>query len=92
LGSKNFRAAQTGSRWQARKFSWSCGRQERRLVMIEPPRDAGDAEYLKSTIAFSSPRELALVEQRSGAMHQPVILVARVPGDALAMKAREQRG
>ena len=37
-------------------------------------------------------RELALIEEGSGAMDQAVIGVGRVLGDALAMKAGEQRG
>ena len=31
------------------------GRQKRALMMVEPPGQRGLAEYLKSTIAFSSP-------------------------------------
>ena len=52
----------------------------------------GEAEYLKSTMAFSSPVNSSLVEERAGAVNQAVILVAGVGVDALAVESREQRG
>ena len=52
----------------------------------------GELEYLKSTIAFSSPSNSLLIEKRAGAMNQSGKFEFHIALDALAIKAGEQRG
>ena len=67
-------------------------RKECRLVVIEPPGDFGRRRIFEVDDRVFIAREFAFVEERSGAMHQPVIPVACVWRNALAMKSREQGG
>ena len=66
-------------------------RQERTLVMIEPPGDAWRGGILKVDDGILVPGEVGFVEQRPRAMHQPLILKLRVLANALPIEAREQR-
>ena len=66
-------------------------RQKRRLMMIEPPGDPRRRRIFEVDNRVLIAAEFALVKQRAGAMHQPVILIPGVAVDALPMEAREQR-
>ena len=68
------------------------GREEGRLVVIEPPRDVWRGRVLEIDDGILVAGELALVKKRTGAMDQAVILISGACGDALAVEAREQRG
>jgi len=68
------------------------GGEEGGLVVIEPPGDVGRGGVFEVDDGVFVARELALVKQRPGAMDEAVVLVAGVPGDALAVEAREEGG
>src|SRR5690349_7054670 len=67
------------------------GRQKRGLVMIEPPGDARRGGVLEVHNGVFVAREILLVKERAGAVHQAVIFVGGIFGYALAVEAREQR-
>jgi len=59
-------------------------------VVIEPPGMRGDALYLKSTMAFSSPVKSDLLKEGARPMHQAMKIVV-ASADAFAVKARKER-
>jgi hypothetical protein len=61
-------------------------------VMIEPPRDCRGAGVLEIDDGIFVAVELRFVEERAGAMDEAGELEIDVAADALAVKAREQRG
>jgi hypothetical protein len=61
-------------------------------MVIEPPGDPGRCRVLEVDYGVFIAGKLAFVKERAGAMHQSVIVIAGPLGDALAMKAGEQRG
>ncbi len=63
-------------------------RQKRRLMMVEPPCDLRRSRVLEVDDGVLIAAEFALVKQRAGAMHQPVILI---PGIAESMHSRWKR-
>ena len=63
-----------------------------REVVVEPPCDARRGRVLEVDDGVFVAGEIAFVEERSGAVHQPVILVDRVRHHALAVESREERG
>ena len=56
--------------------------EECRLVVIEPPGDARRGRVLEVDDRVLVARELALVEERAGAVHQPVVVVGGAVRDA----------
>jgi hypothetical protein len=59
--------------------------------MIEPPGDFGRRRIFEVDNRVLIAGKFALVEQRSGPVHKPVVIVCRILVDALAMKPRKQR-
>ena len=67
------------------------GREEGRLVVIEPPGDLGRGGVLEIDDGVFVAGEVALVKQGAGAMDKAVILIVSSRVDALAMEACEER-
>ena len=68
------------------------GREKGRKMVIEPPGNAWRGRIFEVHDGVFVARKLALVEERAGAMNEAVVLVRCARGDALAVKAREERG
>jgi hypothetical protein len=67
------------------------GGEEGGLMVVEPPGDFWRGGVFEVDDSVLVAAELGLVKQRAGAMDEAAVLVAGTWGDALAMKAREQR-
>jgi hypothetical protein len=67
------------------------GGEEGGLMMVEPPGDFWRGRVFEVDDRILVAAELSLVKQRAGTMDEAAVLVAGTWGDALAMKAREQR-
>ena len=67
------------------------GGQKRRLVMVEPPGNPGRRGVFEVHNGVFVAGKLALVKERSGAMHQAVIFIAGFGRNALTMESGEQR-
>src|ERR1017187_9197558 len=67
------------------------GCKERRLVVIEPPRDTGRSRVLEVHDGILVTRELGLIKECAGPMYQAMKFVVGPGGDALTVKASEQR-
>jgi hypothetical protein len=61
-------------------------------MVIEPPRNPGRGRILEVHDGILVAGKLALIEERAGAVHQAVILIACPGGNSLTVKSREQRG
>jgi hypothetical protein len=61
-------------------------------VVIEPPGNFGRSRIFEVDDSVFVAAKIALVKERSGAVHQAVVLVTGARGDALAVKAREEGG
>ena len=92
MGSKNLRAGAGRVLLAGQKILLVLGREKGRQMMVEPPCDLGRGRVLEVDDGVFIAGKLALVEERAGAMHQAVIFVAGVGGDALAVETREERG
>ena len=66
-------------------------RQERALMVIEPPRDSRRWRVLEVDDGILVAGEVFLVEQRTGAMHQSNVLELDVLADAFAIEPRKKR-
>ena len=66
--------------------------EEGRLMMVEPPGDARRGGVLEVDDGILVADEFGLVEESACAVHQAVVLVDGVAGDALAVEAGEERG
>jgi hypothetical protein len=62
-----------------------------REVMVKPPGNFGRSRILEVDDCVFVAGKIALVEESAGAMDEAVVLVAGPGGDALAVKAREER-
>jgi hypothetical protein len=60
-------------------------------MMIEPPRDARRSAVLEIYDRVLVTDKFRLLKQRSGSMHQSVIAVFCIWGNALAVEAHEER-
>ena len=60
-------------------------------VMIEPPGNARGSTVLEIYDRVLVAGKIGLLKERSGPMHQPVIIVVRIGVDAFAVKAHEER-
>src|SRR5271157_2977822 len=67
-------------------------RKERALMMVEPPGYARRRLVFEIDDGVLVAGEVLFVEERSGAMHQAHVFELGMLADALAVKAREQRG
>ena len=59
--------------------------------MVKPPGNFGRSRILEVDYGVFVAGKVALVEESAGAMDEAVIFVAGAGGDALAVKAREER-
>src|ERR1700680_4271438 len=69
-----------------------CRREERALVMVEPPRDPGGTGVFEIDDGILVSVEIGFVEERSGAMQEAGEDEVGVFANALAIEAREQGG
>src|SRR5208337_5420345 len=68
------------------------GGKKRALMMVEPPGYARRRRVFEIDYGVLVAGEVLFVEERAGAMHQAHVFELGVLADALAVKAREQRG
>jgi hypothetical protein len=61
-------------------------------MMVEPPGDSRRGRVFEVDNGVLVAGKFALVKERAGAVHQPVVFIAGAGNDALAMKTREQGG
>jgi hypothetical protein len=59
-------------------------------MVVEPPGDARRGRVFEVDDGVLVAAKLALIEERSGAMRQAVVLVGGAGGNAFTVKAREQ--